>query len=118
MEEENRNFFAENGDEVFKMREIESLDIVITDLEMPKMNKAKDDGNISQDEKIRNIPIVFWTGQFSLDHHNKAKKLAKMFLPKPLKDKKQLFSAIEKVTRKKQLIVPLKNRNLSLIKFF
>ena len=96
-------FFAENGEEgLQKMRGIENIEFVITDLDMPKMDGIQMMEQVSQDEHLKGIPVAFCTRHFNSKNSLKAKKMgAKIFLPKPMFSMDQLIKIIERVLKKK-----------------
>ncbi|MCD4691700.1 MAG: response regulator, partial [Calditrichales bacterium] len=67
--------------------ENEEVDLVITDLEMPKMHGFELITKIRDQKKFDNMPIVILTGRAGQDKHKKGKELgANAFIIKPFKE--------------------------------
>ena len=80
------------------MEELEekSFDIVITDLEMPKMHGYELIEKIRKQKKLKDLPIVILTGRAGKKHKDMGIKLgANAFIVKPFKDN-DLLSTLNK----------------------
>ena len=65
----------------------ETIDLVVTDLEMPNMHGFELIENIRQEEKLKDLPIVILTGRSGHDNRKKATELgANAFIVKPFKE--------------------------------
>ena len=95
-------FFAGNGEDgLQKMKDIENIEFVITDLDMPKMDGIEMMKQLSQDENLKGIPVAFCTRHFNSKNSVEAKKMgATIFLPKPMFSIDQLIKIIERVLNK------------------
>jgi len=83
-----------NGEEALKKISEETVDLVITDLEMPKMHGFELIGSIRSQEKYKNLPIIILTGRAGMKHRQAGTDLgANDFLVKPFKEK-DLLNAI------------------------
>ncbi|MBU0600071.1 response regulator, partial [bacterium] len=52
---------AQDGEEAINIIEKEPVDLVITDLDMPKLNGFELTARLKQDEKTKNIPVIILT---------------------------------------------------------
>jgi two-component system chemotaxis response regulator CheY len=95
-------YHAYNGEEgLAKIKEI-MPDLVILDINMPRISGCAVSTIVHEDEKIRHIPILFLTGFID---HNEAEELGHQFsgqylLTKPF-DVNQLLELVEKITGQK-----------------
>ena len=102
------HFLSNNGFEVIKANDgIDALtytdgreiDLILTDLHMPKMNGIEFIKEVRQIEKYKYIPILFLTTETKMSTKMEAKKAgATGWLVKPFKEDK-LIKVIKKVLR-------------------
>jgi len=92
---------AEDGPEALEQLRKEKFDIIITDLEMPKMHGFDLIKEIRSYKKYESIPIVILTGRSGKKHKDKGTELgANAYITKPFKENdllKSLESFIEMV---------------------
>ncbi|MFH1562900.1 MAG: response regulator [Nitrospirota bacterium] len=80
---------AQNGEEAINIMEKETVDLVITDLSMPKMNGYELTAKLKQNEKTKNIPVIVLTAIGQDDELQMAKEAgADKVLSKPFSPKK------------------------------
>ncbi|MFH1449216.1 MAG: response regulator [bacterium] len=80
---------AQDGEEAINIIEKEPVDLVITDLDMPKLNGFELTARLKQDEKTKNIPVIILTALGQDDEMQKAKKSgADEIASKPFSSKK------------------------------
>ncbi len=85
-----------NGADALEKMKTESIDLVITDLEMPKMHGFDLISNIRKQKKNDNLPIIILTGRAGMKHRQTGEELgANAFIVKPFKEK-DLLASIEK----------------------
>jgi chemosensory pili system protein ChpA (sensor histidine kinase/response regulator) len=78
---------AEDGPEALEQLRNEKVDIVITDLEMPKMHGFDLIQEIRSYKKYQGIPIVILTGRAGKKHKDKGVALgANAYITKPFKE--------------------------------
>jgi chemosensory pili system protein ChpA (sensor histidine kinase/response regulator) len=78
---------ASNGPEALEKLESEQFDIIITDLEMPKMHGFELIEEIRSQERYDDLPIVILTGRVGREHKEKGMKLgANAYIVKPFKE--------------------------------
>ena len=84
---------AEDGPEALEKLRKEKFDIIITDLEMPKMHGFDMIEEIRSYKKYQSIPIVILTGRAGKKHKDKGKELgANAYITKPFKENDLLKS--------------------------
>jgi len=87
---ERNNFLtvkAINGADALKKLKTEQVDLVITDLEMPKMHGFDLISNIRQQKKFAGLPIIILTGRAGMKHRQTGEELgANAFIVKPFKE--------------------------------
>lgn len=85
---------ANDGINALEELDKKSFDIVITDLEMPKMHGYELIEKIREQKKLKDLPIVILTGRAGKKHKDMGIKLgANAFIVKPFKDN-DLLSAL------------------------
>jgi CheY-like chemotaxis protein len=78
---------ASDGPEALSILEKEKFDIIITDLEMPKMHGFELIEKIREQEKYNALPIVILTGRVGKEHKDKGMQLgANSYIVKPFKE--------------------------------
>jgi CheY-like chemotaxis protein len=78
---------ASDGPEALSVLEKEKFDIIITDLEMPKMHGFELIEKIREQEKYSALPIVILTGRVGKEHKDKGMQLgANAYIVKPFKE--------------------------------
>ena len=78
---------ASDGPEALSILEEDNFDIVITDLEMPKMHGFELIEKIREQEKYNELPIVILTGRVGKEHKDKGMELgANAYIVKPFKE--------------------------------
>jgi two-component system response regulator YesN len=90
----NKAHFALNGFDAIDIVEKNHIDIIITDLSMPKMDGIKMLKKIKE-QKPR-IKTICVSGHNEKEYLNEAKKLGSSFIIKPISSF-ELYSALEKV---------------------
>jgi chemosensory pili system protein ChpA (sensor histidine kinase/response regulator) len=84
---------TEDGPEALEKLRKEKFDIIITDLEMPKMHGFDLIEEIRSYKKYQSIPIVILTGRAGKKHKDKGKELgANAYITKPFKENDLLKS--------------------------
>jgi chemotaxis protein histidine kinase CheA len=84
---------TEDGPEALETLRKEKFDIIITDLEMPKMHGFDLIQEIRSYKKYQSIPIVILTGRAGKKHKDKGKELgANAYITKPFKENDLLKS--------------------------
>jgi chemotaxis protein histidine kinase CheA/CheY-like chemotaxis protein len=84
---------TEDGPEALEYLRKEKFDIIITDLEMPKMHGFDLIQEIRSYKKYQSIPIVILTGRAGKKHKDKGKELgANAYITKPFKENDLLKS--------------------------
>ena len=87
--EKNRysTIMAEDGPEALEELDKENFDIIITDLEMPKMQGFDLIKKIREQKKLKEIPIIILTGRAGKKHKEKGEQLgANAYITKPFKE--------------------------------
>ena len=87
--EKNRysTIMAEDGPEALEELDKENFDIIITDLEMPKMQGFDLIKEIREQKKLKEIPIIILTGRAGKKHKEKGEQLgANAYITKPFKE--------------------------------
>lgn len=80
---------AQEGEEAANIIKKETVDLVITDLIMPKLNGYELTAKLKQDEKTKNIPVIVLTALGQDDELQMAKKAgADKIASKPFSPKK------------------------------
>ena len=78
---------AEDGPEALEELDKENFDIIITDLEMPKMQGFDLIKEIREQKKLKEIPIIILTGRAGKKHKEKGEQLgANAYITKPFKE--------------------------------
>ena len=78
------------------------IGFVISNLVMPKMDGVHMMKEVSLEESLRDIPVVFCTRHFYSENSLKAKKwVARIFLSKPMISIDHLIKIIKRVIKKK-----------------
>ncbi len=76
-----------DGPEALEKMNENDFDIIITDLEMPKMHGFDLIGEIRNTEKFKEVPIIILTGKSGREHEEKGKKAgANAYIIKPFKE--------------------------------
>ena len=87
---------SNNGADALEKMKIEKVDLMITDLEMPKMHGFDLISNIREQKKYDNLPIIILTGRAGMKHRQTGEDLgANAFIVKPFKEKDLLQSLSE-----------------------
>lgn len=87
---------ARNGYEALELLNSRSFDIMVTDLEMPKLSGYELIEAVRMDEKYQDFPIIVLTGRASADIRQMTKDLgADAYIIKPFKDK-ELLDQVQK----------------------
>ena len=87
---------ARNGYEALEYLKTREFDIIITDLEMPKLSGYELIESLRLDKKFANLPIIVLTGKAGENFRNLTTQLgADAYIIKPFKDR-DLFVEIEK----------------------
>jgi chemosensory pili system protein ChpA (sensor histidine kinase/response regulator) len=82
-----------NGADALEKMKTEEIDLVITDLEMPKMHGFDLISNIRNQKKNDELPIIILTGRAGMKHRQTGEELgANAFIVKPFKEKDLLQS--------------------------
>ncbi|MFH1961946.1 MAG: response regulator [bacterium] len=80
---------AHDGEEAINITEKETVDLVITDLSMPKLTGWELTVKLKHDEKTKNIPVIVLTALVQDDEIEKARKSgANTIVPKPFSPRK------------------------------
>ena len=88
-----------NGADALEKMKAEEIDLVITDLEMPKMHGFDLISNIRKQKKNDDLPIIILTGRAGMKHRQTGEELgANAFIVKPFKEK-DLLESIEKFVK-------------------
>ena len=91
-----KTLLASDGINALEELKVKSFDIVITDLEMPKMHGYELIEKIRKQKKLQDLPIVILTGRAGKKHKDMGIKLgANAFIVKPFKDN-DLLSTLNK----------------------
>lgn len=84
-----------NGADALEKMKTDEVDLMITDLEMPKMHGFDLISNIRKHKKNDNLPIIILTGRAGMKHRLTGEELgANAFIVKPFKEK-DLLESIE-----------------------
>jgi len=90
---------AGDGEEALKLFDGQKIDLLLTDLHMPKMNGIELIRNVRSMEDYKRLPILLLTTETLNDKKLEAKNAgATGWINKPF-DKEKLFSIIKKVIR-------------------
>lgn len=90
---------AEDGEEAYKLLDGRTIDLVLTDLHMPKMNGIELTAKIRSTEQYKFVPILLLTSESKAEMKSKAKEAgATGWIVKPFVEEK-LLGAIRKVMR-------------------
>lgn len=93
---------SSDGDNALKRLEKDVIDLVITDLEMPKMHGFELIQKIRNQSNFKNLPIVILTGKTGQSNRARATELgANAFIMKPFKEN-DLISVLNKFIEIKQ----------------
>jgi len=85
-----------NGADALEKMKTEKVDLMITDLEMPKMHGFDLISNIREQKKHDSLPIIILTGRAGMKHRQTGEELgANAFIVKPFKEKDLLQSLSE-----------------------
>ncbi|KAA3610287.1 MAG: response regulator [Calditrichaeota bacterium] len=85
-----------NGADALEKMKTEKVDLMITDLEMPKMHGFDLISNIRKEKKHDSLPIIILTGRAGMKHRQTGEELgANAFIVKPFKEKDLLHSLSE-----------------------
>jgi len=76
-------FEAENGLEALKFLEKQTVDLIITDIQMPIMDGEEFVRNVKGIEELKTIPIIMWTAAAMKDDIAHFKNMVDSFLLKP-----------------------------------
>ena len=95
-------FQAEDGVEALeKLRQIADIDVVVCDLEMPRMNGFEVLSNIFADPNLAQIPVVILTSRDSDKHRRLAEELgATAYFTKPCPEK-EFLELLDQIIRSK-----------------
>jgi len=94
-------FIARNGVEALDVMRKNEPDIILTDLEMPKMNGLELTTNIRADKTFKDIPIIMITSRASQKHRLQAEKVGvNKYLTKPYTEN-DLLDVVESFSIKK-----------------
>lgn len=93
---------ADNGEEAVKLLNTNRVDLIITDLMMPRMNGIEFVRHLKSDELTRFIPIVFLTFKNNVETEINSYEIGvEAFLPKPFHPK-QLKAVVSRIMRNRQ----------------
>ncbi len=70
-----KSVLARDGIEAIKHLEYETFDLILTDLEMPRMNGLELTSYIRRNEKTKNVPVLLVTSRTMQKHRQKASKV-------------------------------------------
>jgi len=88
---------AKNGQEGLDILDIEKIDLIFSDVNMPVMNGLEMVEKIKNNEKYMYVPIVMLTTESNPDLKARARDLGvKAWMIKPF-DKKKFFMAVKKL---------------------
>jgi chemotaxis protein histidine kinase CheA len=86
---------ASNGVEAIELLKGGEFDLVLTDLEMPKLDGFEFIKQLRQMDKYKEVPVIILSGRASRKHQDKGQKLgANAFIVKPFKES-DLLNTIE-----------------------
>jgi len=87
---------AEDGPDALEELKTNQFDIIITDLEMPKMQGFELIEKIREQEHLKDVPIVILTGKAAKENKQQGLKLgANAYIVKPFKEN-DLLKTLEK----------------------
>ena len=87
---------SNNGADALEKMKNEKVDLMITDLEMPKMHGFDLISTIRSQKKYDSLPIIILTGRAGMKHRQTGEELgANAFIVKPFKEKDLLQSLAE-----------------------
>lgn len=90
-----------NGADAIEKMKTEKVDLMITDLEMPKMHGFDLISHIRSEKKYNSLPIIILTGRAGMKHRKTGEELgANAFIVKPFKEKDLLGSLAEFIEKK------------------
>ena len=90
-------FVALDGEEAYKIMDKESPDLIILDVQMPKMDGLQFIRKLKQDDKYKNIPIIILTaGVFDIAGEIETLASAQDFLLKSV-DNEQIIECVSKL---------------------
>ncbi len=88
-------FCIPDREAVFRFLSMQKPDIILLDIEMPQMDGFEMLGLIRNYHALKNVPVLFLTGNATVDHFNKAKLVGvNDFIRKPV-DRATLLQKIE-----------------------
>ncbi len=91
---------AENGFEALKIIQEKTIDLVISDVFMPKMNGFQLLQSVKSDEYYKNIPFIFLTAATDNDHITEGLQLgAEDYISKPIRIKEVLARVLLVMSR-------------------
>ena len=91
---------ANDGEEGLEKAKSEKPDLILLDVMMPKMDGYEACSLLKNDEQLRKIPVVLFTGKAQEDFEDVGKKAgADAFITKPF-DPPELLAKIEELIKK------------------
>lgn len=94
---------AENGEEALGKIQTERIDLIISDVTMPKMNGFQLCSRIKGDERYRDIPVIIITGLTEKEDRVKGIEAgAEEFISKPI-DQAEVLARIKMLLKVKDL---------------
>ena len=89
---------AVNGSEAFSILRKEAFDLVVSDVEMPRMTGFELTASIRADDKLLNLPVILVTGLDSReDRERGAEAGANAYLVKSCFDQSGLLAAVQRL---------------------
>ncbi len=86
---------ASDGKEGLELARSEHPDLIVTDVKMPRLGGFEFTEALRDDEKTREIPVVFMTGDTDATHESRAKGLGALaFLEKPFEPRELVTIAL------------------------
>lgn len=87
---------AANGEEALDKFYLYNVDVVVTDLRMPRMDGFQLLERMLKSENLKSIPVIIFSANANIEHENKCLEMgAFAFLPKPVSIEK-LLECIER----------------------